>query len=123
MRILRRRLGKRTSAHKLVVECEMRTLGRACSHRASNELPSPFGEEPVIRPGHDASSVSQRDPVSRFDHAPMRKYTRLYITPIPALAYRAVDIIPNTNLSERARAAVGHQNTRVARHAVHATML
>src|SRR6266446_4178853 len=93
---------------------------RAAAFRAGYELPAAFSQEPVIRPGDEGRSVFERYAIGRLDDAPVHKHAGPHVSPVPALAYGAVDGIPGSQLRQRPRSAVRHEDQRIAGHAVDA---
>src|SRR3972149_5084365 len=98
-------------------------LGAPSSMVVGHNLPAGFGEDPGARACDEARAIFKGYPTSRLDGAPMREYACLHVSPVPAAAHRAVEHVAGADLRERTRAAVSHEDRRVAREAVNTTVL
>src|ERR671917_2301721 len=76
----------------------------------------------MISAGDEACPVPQGYAVRRLEHAPVREHARLCIAAVSSVPDGAVDLVPDAHVFEIRSSSVGHQDRRVARHAIGATM-
>ncbi len=119
VRVLRHRVGEGADPHELVAGREMRPLPFAIRY----EFPAALGQESVVRSCHERRAVLERDVIGRLDHAPVCEHFGLRVAPEPALARRAVDLVPLADVGNGPGGAVCHEDFRVSSHAVHAPVL
>src|SRR6202521_5867199 len=110
--ILQRALCKRARAHQLVVCCEMRPLLRA-PYIVRDKFPAALGQESVITTRYQSGAVFKDRSIRGLDAAPMGKHFRSCISPILAIESGTVDFVANSQLRQRQRSTVAHQNWRV----------
>src|SRR6266540_5843680 len=90
--------------------------------RSTDVLPPSVAEEPVVSARDELGSIFQDDAVGRLDGGPMRLDARFDVPAVVPAPDGPVDLVARTNVGQRFRAAITHQDLCVARRTVHATM-
>src|SRR6202012_4226306 len=116
------RLRKAADPHQLVVDSkewslEWTRLG------SGHMLPAALGQEAVITTTDKVSAVLKGDPIGGLNRRPVRQYRGQSVPAVEALADRAVNFFPFSDLGQRLRTAVRHQDRRLTAQAINARML
>src|SRR6266704_6113 len=107
--------------HKVTVDPQMRPLERPVL-LAGDVLPASVRQESVVAAGDEFRPVLERDPVGRLDRRPMGQDLRRHVPTVLSVEGRTVDGVPDSHLSQRLRATVGHKDRSVALEAVNTCM-
>src|SRR5262249_47274069 len=93
--------------HQLVVRREMRSLPTLA---LADELPTAFGQEPVITARDQLRAVGERDAIAGLLCLPMSEDTRLDVVTVPTTPLRTVDLVADSQLGDRPRCAAGEKD-------------
>jgi len=85
-------------------------------------LPATIAQEAVIAAGDELGAILQRHPVRGLNRLPVGQHRRVHVPAVVAAADRPVDFVTGPQVSQWLRPAVSHQDRRLSRKAVNATM-
>src|SRR6185437_2906305 len=77
----------------------------------------------MVTASDDLRTILELDAVGGLDDAPVRQHACAHVPAIPALPLGPIDGIPWLQLRDRTRRPVGHEDWRIAGHAVGTSML
>jgi hypothetical protein len=102
-----RRRGEGAHPHQLVVGRQIRALS-VSAHATGDELPTAFGQEPVVGTGDQTPAVAQANAIRRLDDLPVAEDSCVDVPPIPAATDRAVNHVTDAQPAEGATGSVAH---------------
>src|SRR4030081_1027182 len=89
---------------------------------AGDMLPAAIGQESVVAAADKLGAVLQRDAVRALHRGPVIDEIGCDVAAVVPLAHRSVDAIAPAELCDQLGSTVGHQDRRVAGHAVTTSM-
>jgi hypothetical protein len=90
--------------------------------RSRDMLPPSVGEESMVSARDELGPILQKDKIRRLDGGPMRLDAGLDVPAVVPAPDGSVDLVAGTNVGQRLRAAISHQDGRVTTHAVGTSM-
>src|SRR5215212_8394637 len=76
----------------------------------------------MVAAGHELGAVGERDTIGALDRRPVRQDRRPGEASVLPALHRAEYLLPDAEIGQRSMTTVGHEDPRLARGAVHASV-